>query len=60
MSGDRIPPGYYTLETLPPLSEGAAAIIAVAGDEGEWRRPAASWRRALRTPVGQRPTDFGF
>lgn len=26
--GDRIPPGYYTRETLPPLSPGAAAIIA--------------------------------
>jgi hypothetical protein len=25
---DRIPPGTYTLETLPPLSEGAKAIIA--------------------------------
>jgi hypothetical protein len=24
----RIPPGSYTLETLPPLSEGARAIIA--------------------------------
>jgi hypothetical protein len=24
----RIPPGTYTLETLPPLSEGAKAIIA--------------------------------
>lgn len=24
----RIPPGSYTLETLPPLSEGAKAIIA--------------------------------
>jgi uncharacterized protein (DUF433 family) len=26
--GERIPPGYYTRETLPPLSPGAAAIIA--------------------------------
>jgi uncharacterized protein (DUF433 family) len=26
--GDRIPPGYYTRETLPPLSPAAAAIIA--------------------------------
>ena len=28
MSGDRIPPGYYTPETLPPLSEGARRILA--------------------------------
>jgi uncharacterized protein (DUF433 family) len=26
--GERIAPGYYTRETLPPLSPGAAAIIA--------------------------------
>lgn len=28
MSQDRIPPGYYTPETLPPLSEGARKILA--------------------------------
>lgn len=28
MSEDRIPPGYYTPETLPPLSEGARRILA--------------------------------
>jgi hypothetical protein len=26
--GERIPPGYYTPETLPPLSEGARKILA--------------------------------
>jgi hypothetical protein len=28
VSGERIPPGYYTSETLPPLSEGARKILA--------------------------------
>ena len=28
LSGERIHPGYYTPETLPPLSEGAKAILA--------------------------------
>ena len=28
MSDEGIPPGYYTPETLPPLSEGAKAILA--------------------------------
>jgi len=28
LSGERIPPGYYTPETLPPLSEGARRILA--------------------------------
>ena len=60
--GERIPPGYYDRETLPPLSEGAAAIIASvdAAASTETRevrtvcwRGAASRRRPLRAAVGQ-------
>jgi hypothetical protein len=28
VSGERIPPGYYTPETLPPLSEGDRKVLA--------------------------------
>ena len=64
MSEDRIPPGYYTPEMLPPLSEGAAAIIAAVdatGPSPPLEGPEGSSggvlhrRRTLCAPVGQLP-----
>jgi uncharacterized protein (DUF433 family) len=42
--GERIPPGYYAPETLPPLSPGAAAIIASVDAAGAAQEAAASER----------------